>query len=60
MSGNNLAKNQKLELVGWGFFILCGILFLISGIKANDSLSIAASIVFLVGCVFFLIPYFKK
>lgn len=52
-------KGLKTQLWGWALFILCAILFTLSGIRAGDILTIAGSIVFLVACVVFLIPVVK-
>jgi hypothetical protein len=49
-------KSLKAQLWGWVLFVICGLLFTIAGVRANDIVSIAASIVFLLGCVVFLIP----
>jgi hypothetical protein len=54
-------KNEELttQLWGWVLFILCAILFILSGIRAGDILTTAGSIVFLIACMVFLMPVVK-
>ena len=47
---------QKLGLIG---FILAGILFVIIGIRDGDGLVIAASMVWNVACLIWLVPHFR-
>ena len=57
-SENN--KDLKNQLWGWVLFVLCAILFTISSVtRAQDILTIAARIFFLLGCVVFMIPLVK-
>jgi hypothetical protein len=46
---------ERLQLVGWILFLICAPLFLISGLLNGDLWTVAASIVFGVGVVLFLI-----
>lgn len=41
---------------GWILFILCALFFIAAGVANGDALTIAGSILFLVACVFFVIP----
>jgi hypothetical protein len=59
MSGR-WTSEEKYQLAGWGLFIICAVLFLLSSINAKDGLMITASLVFLVACFVFLAPYFNK
>ena len=56
-SGSN---NDRLQRYGWSLFIVCGFFFIAAGIMARSPLTIAASVIFLVGCVLFLIPLLRK
>jgi uncharacterized membrane protein YtjA (UPF0391 family) len=56
MSGGSESRELKLQLWGWIVFIICSVLFIVSGIRNRDVLSIVASVLFLVGCVIFMIP----
>jgi hypothetical protein len=58
MSPDKWSKEEKYQLVGWGLFVICACLFLVSSIKVNDPINIAASLFFLVACFVFMIPYF--
>jgi hypothetical protein len=49
-------KELKTQLWGWVLFLICGVLFIISGVRARDVVTIAASVIFLLGCVVFVIP----
>jgi hypothetical protein len=46
---------KRLQVVGWLLFLLCSLLFLASGIRNSDPWSIAASALFGVGVVLFLV-----
>lgn len=48
------------ELAGWWFFVICSVLYIISGINARDPFSLLGSVFFLAGCVAFLFPYYHK
>jgi predicted membrane channel-forming protein YqfA (hemolysin III family) len=56
MSDNDRNREAKLHFLGWILFILCAVLYTASSIRNHDVLAIAASILFLVGCVVFMIP----
>ena len=46
---------ERLQLVGWVLFLICAPLFLVSGLRSGDMWTVAASVVFGVGVVLFLI-----
>ena len=46
----------EYRLAGWALFVVCSILFGISGVRANDALLVIASGAFLVGCLVFIAP----
>lgn len=52
-------NDLKTQLWGWVLFILCAVLFTLSGVRARDILTIAGSIIFLIACLVFLIPVVK-
>lgn len=56
MSDGIESRELKLQLWGWIVFIICSVLFIVSSIRNRDVLSFVASILFLVGCVIFVIP----
>ena len=49
-------KSLYFQLMGWILFLICAVLFTVSGIKSADGLVLAGSLVFLIACVFFIIP----
>ncbi|QEN08997.1 hypothetical protein EXM22_13730 [Oceanispirochaeta crateris] len=51
-----LKTNHKYQLCGWILFLLCAVLYLISGMKSKDYISIVGSILFFIACFVFLIP----
>jgi hypothetical protein len=59
MPKNEKHKDLMFQLWGWILFLTCGVLFTISGVRAQDMITISASIVFLLGCVVFIIPLVK-
>jgi hypothetical protein len=56
MSDNDINRGAKLHLLGWILFTLCAVLYTASSIRNRDILAIVASILFLFGCVIFMIP----
>ena len=50
----------KYHLAGWILFVICAILFIVSSLKNHDTLAFIGSIIFLIACVFFLIPLFSS
>jgi uncharacterized membrane protein YhhN len=45
------------RLAGWIAFLLCAIAFLAIGIRDADALGILASALFILGVLFFLVPF---
>lgn len=45
---------QTIHRVGWMLFLLCAVLFLISGMRSGDTLITAGSALFLLACFLFL------
>jgi hypothetical protein len=54
------SKDSRLQRYGWSLFIVCAFFFIADGITARSPLTIAASVIFLVGCVLFLIPLLRR
>jgi hypothetical protein len=57
---NPSSPGEKSVMTGWILFLAGCALFIIAGIRARDVISTVASALFFLGCVFFLIPMFKK
>jgi glucan phosphoethanolaminetransferase (alkaline phosphatase superfamily) len=58
-TNNNEARELKNQLLGWILFVICAVLFILSGIRFGDVLMITASVIFLLACVVFLVPLIK-
>ena len=57
---NHQVKDALFHLVGWVLFLVCAFLFLYVAIRDGDLVLALASLVFLAGCIAFLIPLLKK
>ncbi len=53
---NHEDKDAPFHLVGWILFLACAFLFLYVAIRDGDFVLALASLVFLAGCIAFLIP----
>lgn len=49
-------RDTVLHLIGWLLFLVCAVLFLVSGVRAADTLLVIGSILFLIACVLFIVP----
>ena len=49
-------RENKYHLAGWILFVLCAFLFLYSAVRDGDGVLALASLVFLSGCILFLVP----
>lgn len=54
------AGRDPLDLLGWVAFLLCALAFLGIGMRDGDLLTIIASVLFLVGVLFFLVPLLSR
>ena len=57
---NHQDKEAPFHLAGWVLFLICAFLFLYVAVRNGDIILAIASLVFLGGCIAFLIPLFKK
>ena len=51
---------KTYHLIGWTLFIVCAVLYTISGLRSGDTLTIVGSIVFLVACFAFIVPLIQS
>ena len=51
-------KRSTFEIAGWIVFLLCAICFVITSVGSFWGMT--GSLLFLLGCVLFLVPYFVK
>lgn len=49
-------RENRYHFAGWVLFLLCAALFLLSAVRDGNVIIAFASLVFLFGCVLFLIP----
>lgn len=49
-------KSLRCQLYGWILFVVCALLFIAAGIVGREPLVFAGSLLFLLACMFFLIP----
>ncbi|MCP5025233.1 MAG: hypothetical protein GY929_03015 [Actinomycetia bacterium] len=54
------ATEPPFQLWGLAGFVVSGVAFLASGIRSGDWLTIIGSVMWLVGCVFWLIPLLRR
>jgi len=53
----NINKAEKrFHLLGWLLFLVCAVFFIMQSLTDNNIFSLIGSVVFLTGCVAFLIP----
>jgi hypothetical protein len=60
MSIDNRNRERKFQLSGWILFIVCAGFLMASAINTDDILVLVGSIIFLSGCVVFIIPMVIK
>ncbi len=52
-----LPKTERhFHIIGWTMFVLCSLVYITASLKAGDMISLFGGILFLFGCIFFLIP----
>ena len=59
-SDNNKKNSFNFEFWGWIIFIICSGFFIAASIKHRDTLSLIASIIFLIACLVFITPLITK
>ena len=52
----NAATESRINLAGWILFVISALWFIVASVRSGDTLSLIASVFFLIGCVVFLIP----
>ena len=60
MSVNNGKREARFHLWGWLLFVVCAGFFIASSIESNDTLGLVGSIIFLIACVVFIVPFAMK
>jgi len=49
-------QEKRYHLAGWLLFLACAIFFIAQSLTDNNMLGLSGSIIFLAGCIAFLIP----
>ncbi len=47
---------KMLQLFGWGMFMICSVLYIISSARMGDWLFLCGSVIFLLACLIFALP----
>jgi uncharacterized membrane protein YhhN len=54
---DSISKTEKrYHLAGWLLFLVCAIFFIAQNLTDNNILGLSGSVIFLAGCIAFLIP----
>jgi hypothetical protein len=53
-------NNHTINLVGWILFLVSAIGFVISALRSGDLAALLGAVFFLVACLVFLVPFFRK
>jgi hypothetical protein len=48
------------EFLGWMLFLVCAVVFLAIGVRDGDALMTTGSVLFLAGCLVFVLPYLRR
>lgn len=60
MSPQKKDLEKKCSLIGWILFVVCAGFFIASAVKAQDVPMIIGSVIFLLACLVFLVPFLVK
>ena len=50
-------KEHRINLAGWGLFVISALFFIGASLRAGDMLSLLGALFFLIACFVFLLPY---
>ncbi len=51
---------KKCHLAGWIIFIICAGFFIAGSVRSGDAVMTAGSVLFLLACLVFLVPFFIR
>ncbi len=54
--GSEEQRERRFNLWGWIGFVVCAGLFIAANLRSGDWLALAASVIFLFGCLLLIIP----
>ncbi|WP_448874927.1 hypothetical protein [Desulfobulbus propionicus] len=53
-------RTKRMQFCGWILFLACALLFVAEGFRSESPLLLVASLLFLLGCLFFIIPLLRS
>ena len=53
-------SNRSINLAGWALFVLSALSFITSSLRSGYTAGLIGAVLFLVACLLFLIPFFKR
>ena len=53
-------RNETINIIGWILFVFSALAFIASSLRAGDMVGLAGGVLFLVACLIFLIPFFRR
>ncbi len=53
-------RNHNINLIGWILFVFSALAFITSSLLSGDMVGLVGGVIFLVACLIFLIPYFRR
>lgn len=59
-SGEDKAKNNRLEFIALCGFCLSGVIFVAVGLRSGDWLTVLGSLVWIASCLLWMIPHIKR
>lgn len=57
MPARKQERESRFQIFGWVLFLVCSVFFIVSSAVAGSPWGLIGSVLFLLGCVVFLIPY---
>ena len=53
-------RNESINIIGWILFVFSALAFIASSLRAGDMVGLVGAVLFLVACLLFLIPFFRR
>ena len=53
-------RNGTINLIGWLLFVASALAFITSSLRSGDTAGLVGAVLFLVACLLFLIPFFRR
>ncbi len=55
-----MTNEGAINLIGWLIFVISALAFITSSLRSGDTAGLIGGALFLVACLIFLIPYFRR